>query len=419
MSTTRLTLPFGRTEFRVALPTSQLLGIFLPREMEIADEERTILQQALAHPSGTPPLRKVARPDQQVAIVTSDLTRPCPSARLLPPLLDELAAAGVPDERVTLIFALGLHRPMTSAEMGQATGAGLRPRLKVLNHDPTDTVYLGTTAAGTPVEIFRPLVESDLRVCLGNVEFHYFAGYSGGAKAVLPGCASRATVSANHALMTRPGAVAGQLEGNPVRTDLEEGATMLGVDFVLNVVVDPHHRIVAAAAGDVTTAHRQACEEVSRRGKAAIPAHADIVLASAGGFPKDLNLYQAQKGLDNAAHAVKEGGIIILVAECAEGFGNRTFESWLEEAHSPEEVLARIETEFVLGGHKAAAVATVLRQAQVFLVSALPPGITRACGLVPFADPETALAAALAAKGSQASLIALPQAASVLPEVGS
>jgi nickel-dependent lactate racemase len=413
-----LELAYGRSSVRVRVPAASLVGVLLPRDGEEIADEAALVREALEKPIGTARLRDMARPGQKVAIVTSDLTRPCPSEQLLPPVLDELAAAGIPDGDVCVVMALGLHRPMTAAEMEAAAGTEIYRRVRVLNHDPANTVRLGVTSAGTPVEIFRPVVEADLRICLGNLELHYFAGYSGGAKAILPGCASRATLNANHAMMVRPEAKAGRLAGNPVRADIEEGAAMLGVDFILNVVVDgASHRIAAAVAGDVTAAHRRGCELVARRGIVEIEQAADIVLVSAGGYPKDVNLYQAQKALDNAAYAVRDGGILILAAECAEGFGNATCEAWLTDAASSDEVLERIQQAFVLGGHKAAAIAAVQKRASIYLVSALAGELVRRCRMRSFATVDQALEAAFGALGPAASLLVLPQGGSILPLV--
>lgn len=200
---------------------------------------------------------------------------------------------------------------------------------------------------------------------------------------------------------------------------------MLGIDFILNVVVEPEEtssgehslHIVGAVAGDVTAAHRRGCEMVAARGIVDAGSYADIVVVSAGGYPKDVNLYQVQKALDNAAHAVQEGGVIILVAECPQGLGNATFQSWLDGAPSPASVLDRIAEEFVLGGHKAAAVASVLTRAQVYLVSTLPADLVQRCGMVPFAHPAAALATALNEMEPAADLLVLPQGGSVLPMV--
>jgi nickel-dependent lactate racemase len=418
MENTELHLPFGHSNLSVEIPSYNLLGICTPREDSEEVDETVLLAGALAYPVGTPPLREVARSGQKVVIVTSDLTRPCPSERLLPPVLEELARAGIAAADVIIVIALGLHRPMTASELEAAVGADVYGRVQVVNHAPENTIRLGITSAGTPVEIFCPVVEADLLVCLGNLEFHYFAGYSGGAKAILPGCASRATLNANHAMMVHPDASAGRLEDNPVRLDIEEGADMVGIDFILNVLVDGHHRISGAVAGHVKEAHRRGCELVAQRGTVEIPQQADIVLVSAGGYPSDLNLYQAQKALDNAAHAVREGGIIIWVAECSEGLGNQIFETWLLDADSPEDILDRIQREFVLGGHKAAAMAAVMQQATIYLVSSLPDKLVRDCGLVPFASLDMALGAAFAKVGQAGQMIALPQGCSVMPVVG-
>ena len=418
MDVTTLELPFGRSSVSADAPTENILGIYRPQTDGRVLDEDALLRESLENPVCSPPLRDLVRPGQKIAIVTSDLTRPCPSTRLLPLILDELAASGIPDTDVTVVIALGLHRPMTASELEATVGPDVFRRVAVINHDPGDIVRLGVTVAGTPVEIFRPIVESDIRICLGNVELHYFVGYSGGAKAIFPGCASEATISANHAMMVRPEACAGRLEGNPVRGDIEEGVAMIGVDFIFNVVLDGKHRIIGAVSGDVTAAHRRGCEIAAQRSTTIIPKQADIVLVSAGGYPSDVNLYQAQKALDNAQYSVRDGGLIILSAECSEGFGNQTFESWMTNANSPEEVLDRIQQKFVIGGHKAAAIAAVLRRATVYLVSTLSPDSVQDCGLVPFANLREAMHAAFDDVGRGAEIIVMPNGGSILPVVG-
>jgi nickel-dependent lactate racemase len=375
-----------------------------------------LTSEALEHPIGSPRLRELARPGQKVAVLTSDMTRPCPSAKLLPSVLKELADAGVCEEDVVIVAALGLHRQMTQAELEHMAGRDVYRRIQVINHDPEDVVFLGTTQRGTPVEVFRPVVEADLRVCLGNVEFHYFVGYSGGAKAIIPGCASKKTVTANHAWMVNPDAVGGSYVGNPVRADLEEAAAMVGVDFILNVVADAQHRVVAAVAGDAIAAHRVGCDWIAQRGKVAIPKQGDIVLVSPGGFPKDVNLYQAQKGLDNAALAVRPGGIIILVAECPEGLGNAVLEQWITSGLTCDQLLDRIKQEFVLGGHKAAAIAKVARQSQVILVSSSLASMSLS-GVEHQPTIDTALDAAFERLGAGAGVLVFPQGASTLPQL--
>jgi nickel-dependent lactate racemase len=304
---------------------------------------------------------------------------------------------------------------MDGREIDTLVAPEIRRRYRVINHDLSDTVRIGFTQRGTPVEIFRPVVEADMRVCLGNLEYHYFAGYTGGAKAIFPGCASRAGITANHTMVVLPEAATGRIEDNPLRIDLEEAAAMLGVDFILNVIVDEKHKIVAAVAGEVTAAHRAGCVMVASRGTAKVLKKADIVVASAGGFPKDINFFQSHKVLENSKHFLKEGGIIILVAECSEGYGNQIFEEWMLSASSPEEILARFRKGFVLGGHKAAAMAKLQNRARIYLVSNIPKEVVRGSGMFPFEDPQAALNAAMDELGPDSDIIVLPQALSLMP----
>jgi len=408
-------VPFGRSDISMDVPIDALLGIFAPRPMAEASDEAQAIREALKHPIASPRLRDIARPGQRTVIVTSDLTRPCPSDKLLPPVLTELTHAGVSEKDITIVVALGLHRQMSEAELEQTVGTDVYRRVRVVNHDPARTVRVGVTQRGTPVEFLKDVVEADLRVCLGNLEFLYVVGYSGGAKAILPGCASLATITANHSMMVRPEAVGGRIEGNPVRADIEEAVAMLGVDFILNVLVDAEHRVLAAVAGDVTAAHRRGCEMVAERGKVPIPRLADVVVASPGGYPKDVNLYQAQKALDNAACAMRPGGIVILVAECSEEIGGQVFGEWMTQGRTPQELLCAIQQKFVLGGHKAAAIAKIANQGRVFLVS---PALARfsLTGMEHYPDAQMALDAALRALGPKARVLILPEAASVLPQ---
>ncbi len=389
---TTVRLPLGAGQVSVNIPSANLIGVYPPAEPPAPADEMALVAAALAQPISSPPLRQLARAGQRVVIVISDLTRPCPSARLLPAVLAELAAAGIAERDVTIVVALGLHRPLSEVELEALAGPEVYRRVRVINHNPRDTFRLGVTARGTPVEIFRPVVEADLRVCLGNLEFHYFVGYSGGAKAIIPGCASEATVTANHAMMVRPAAAAGRLEGNPVRADLEEAAAMLGVDLILNVLVDGAHRIVGAVAGDVQAAHRRGCAMVAARGLVAIPELADIALVGAGGYPKDINLYQAQKALTHAAMLTRDGGVVILVAACPEGSGSQGYETLMTQSSSPAEALAKFDrVDFHVGPHKAFQFARELVRIQVILVSQMPDALVRRLHLIPASSTDEAL----------------------------
>ncbi|MGE5554356.1 MAG: nickel-dependent lactate racemase [Betaproteobacteria bacterium] len=409
----QLALPYGKGQMEVRLPERNLLGVFLPQHVPPAREPERLIREALARPIGTPPLRELARGRRSAVILVSDLTRPVPSRTFLPALLDELAAAGLADHQIRVVIATGLHRAHTPDEKRALVGEAVADRVEVQDHSPADCVSLGTTPGGLPVEVNRRVVEADLRICTGNIDPHYFAGYSGGAKAIMPGVSSRAAVTATHRMMLAPGAEIGRVEGNPVRTAIDEVGKAVGIDFIFNVVVNERKELVAAVAGHYLQAHREGCRLADRVFKVGLPEPADVVLASAGGFPKDVNLYQAQKGLDNARLAVKPGGTIILVAECREGFGDATFEQWMVEVGDPDAIIARLSREFVMGGHKAVAVALTLKRARVILVSSLPPELVRQAKLQPAESAQQALGEVLS--DGQATVAVLPYAGSVVP----
>ncbi len=417
MDITHIRLAYGRKELPLDIPSANLLGVYYPQEFHETPDEDLLIRQAMANPIGRPPLRQIVKPGQKIAVITSDMTRPTPSGRLLPYILDELQGAGIPDEDIFIVLALGVHRPMTGSEINEALSPRICKRYQVVNHDLADTVLVGTTSRGTSVEIFRPVAAADVRICLGNIEFHYYAGFSGGAKAILPGCASRQSIIANHSWLVKPGADTGKLDDNPVRQDLEEAVAILGVDFILNVVMDGKHRIQGAFAGDVRAAHRQGCALVTQRGSMKISRLADIVVVSTGGHPKDINFFQAHKALETARHFVRQDGILILLAECGEGFGNEIMQKWLLEVE-PEDAVRRIEQGFVFGGHKAAKIALIQRQAEIFLVSSLPDDTVRSIHCTPFATAEQALEFAFDHLGRQSQVQVLPQAGSILPKLG-
>ena len=411
----KLELGIGKTTQTLEIPDGCVQQVLEPNAVRHGLTGEAEVRRALEEPIGTPRLRDIVHSGEKVAVITSDITRPMPTYAVMPALLEELFAAGVQAEDVTLVFALGSHRAHTPEEMEKLAGEAVYRRIRCVDGDPGDCVHLGTTAAGTPVDITRVVAEADRRICLGNIEYHYFAGYSGGAKAIMPGVSTREAIQANHSMMVREEACAGNLDTNPLRQDLEEAAALGGVDFLLNVVLDEHKRIVHAVAGDVTAAHRAGCAWLDRHYRIPIPARADIVLVSQGGAPKDLNLYQTQKALDNAKHAVRPGGVIVLIGACPEGLGENTFQQRMLEARTSRDLIARIQREFRLGGHKAAAIALVLEQCQVYLVSQLPPQLARACFLTPFSSAQEAYDAALAQCGPEATVLAMPYGGSTLP----
>lgn len=413
----KLEFGLGTSTQVVEVPEKNLIGVLRAKPAPAIASEEEEVRRALREPVGAPPLRQVVRSGEKIAVITSDITRPMPTRKVMPALLDELYAAGVKPEDITLVFALGSHRSQTDEERRRLAGERAWNEIRCVDCDPDDCVHLGVTSAGTPVDITRVVAEADRRICLGNVEYHYFAGYSGGAKAIMPGCSTRAAIQSNHSMMVRAEAAAGNLKTNPVRRDIEDAAALCGIDYILNVVLGEHKEILRAAAGDVTLAHRELCAFLDKIYLNELPQAADIVLVSQGGAPKDLNLYQTQKALDNARHAVRQGGIIILIGSCREGLGERVFEQWMTTSPSPEAMIERIGRDFQLGGHKAAAIAITLQKAKIFLVSELEDDFVRSIFLTPQPSAQAALEQAFRELGGDASVLAMPFGGSTLPRV--
>ncbi|MCR4669548.1 MAG: nickel-dependent lactate racemase [Clostridia bacterium] len=409
---------YGNGVQRVMIPDS--LRVFTVKANEIRAEltGEACVREALEHPIGTPRLREIVKPGEKIAIVTSDISRPMPTAEVLPAVLEELAAAGCRFEDVTLVFALGSHRHHTEEERKRLAGDFAYERITCEDSDPDDCVRLGVTKAGTPVDISRTVAEADRRILLGNLEYHYFAGYSGGLKAIMPGCSTPEAIQNDHRMMVDPKACAGNIADNPIRDDIEEGGALCGADFILNVVLDEEKRIVRAVAGDPVKAHREGCGYIDELYGVTVPEKADIVIVSQGGSPKDANLYQTQKALDNSKHVVKDGGIIILAGACTEGFGNKTFEAWMKEAETPDDLIKRVHTGFRLGGHKAAAIGMVLKRAKIFMVSEMPDELVREAFMEPFGSSlQEAFDKALEEKGPGARVVIMPHGGSTLPRI--
>lgn len=411
----KLEFGYGNGVQIVDIPRKNLLGILQAAPVRHERCGADAVMWALNHPIHAPMLHQMVRPGQKIAIITSDISRPLPSYQILPCVLDELYRANVLPEDITIVLALGSHRKHTRDEIIRLVGKACYETVRCVDSEVTDCIHMGETSRGTPVDITRTVAEADFRICLGNIEFHYFAGYSGGAKAIMPGVSTPLSIQANHRYMVAPTACAGRLDGNPVREDLEEAAAICGIDFIVNVVLDEHKKIVFAVAGDMIRAHRVGCAYLDQMYRRPIPEKADIVLVSQGGAPKDVNLYQTQKALENAKYAVKDGGTIILIGACQEGMGSEIFSKWLTEAPTPHAMVERIFHDFQLGGHKAAAIGMVLEKAAVELVSEMDDDFVRSIFLVPRASAQAALDAAFEKYGADATVLAMPYGGATLP----
>ena len=411
----RIEVGYGKGTQAAEIPEQNIQAILTPNQVEHRTDEEGITADALKEPIGAAPLRTYDLKDKKIAVISSDVSRPMPTWKVMPLLLDELYAAGAQKENITLVFGLGSHREQTDEEKKRLAGDRAWEEITCEDSTAHGFVHLGETKSGTPVDIASTVANADFRICLGNIEYHYFAGYSGGAKAIMPGVSTPAAIQCNHSMMVQEDAHAGKIGGNPIREDIEEAAAMCGVDYILNVVLDEHKKIIYAVAGDVTEAHRAGCRFLDQFYLKELDSRADIVIVSQGGAPKDLNLYQTQKALDNAKHAVKEGGTVILVGACQEGLGNKKFQDWMERAQSPQDLIHWVQSDFQLGGHKAAAIAMVMEKADIYLISEMDPELVKSMFFTPFNALQPAVDAAMAKQGKDASIIVMPYGGSTLP----
>jgi nickel-dependent lactate racemase len=367
-------IPYGKTEVCARIPTRNFLGEIIPKQKVGVEDSRAEIERALNEPIGTKKLREIAKPGNKVAIVVNDATRPTPSHLMVVPLLDELNKAGVNDSEVTVIFGCGIHRPVTPQEQEKLIGKEALERVKTISHDANadDQVFVGETSNGTKVYLNKVFAEADIKILTGEINLHYYAGYGGGRKGLLPAVSSAETIQQNHSLLVSAKATTGVLEGNPVHEDMLEAARLTKVDFILNIVTNNKNELVQAFAGDVEQAFLEGTKLVDEMYKVTIDQRANIVVVSAGGHPHDINLYQATKALQNALDAVKRNGIIILAAECPEGHGNEAFVEWMEKYPSLNRLEREIKRNFVLGGHKAYFINKALQKVTIILVSVIP-----------------------------------------------
>lgn len=417
-------LRYGRTSFRLAGDRLPLGEVLAPRLPPFPEPPERLIRQRLSRPSGSPPLREVLRGAASAAILVSDITRYSATEIFLSPVLAEADAAGIPRDRVTVVLARGTHRPMTDGEVEAVVGPEFSSGIRVIQSDPDgEMVRLGTTRRGTPVDVFRPVLQHDRIVLTGTISFHYFAGFGGGRKAMVPGCSSRITAAATHFRIFRedgpgkhPLARAGVLAGNPVHEDLVEAVGMAPPAFLLNTLLTPSRRVYDASAGHWMKAHEEGCARYAKTFRIPLPRRFPLVIASAGGHPKDINFIQAHKALDHAFQAVEPGGVLLLLAECPDGFGSPDFFPWFRFG-SPDEMEAALRADYRIYGQTAHATLVKAKGCRVILASSLPPEEVRRMGMIPAASPEEGFRRAGELLGSLPPAVVLPDAGYVLPAV--
>jgi nickel-dependent lactate racemase len=370
---TEYTIPYGTSFQTFQLPEDWEVSVLKPqarRGLEAPIEEIQKSLQRLGRDFDSRGGRKT------VAVAINDKTRPVPHSLLLPPLLEWLEQIGYHRNDITLIIASGAHTPMLPEEFHNIVPGDIQEQYRIISHDAYDTdalVYLGTTTAGSRCLTNRNFMKADLKVVVGNIEPHQFMGWSGGIKSAAIGLGGAESITANHAMLSRDGAGPCRFDDNPVRQDVEEMGRLISVDLALNVVMNGTKEIVEVFAGNPQSVMKRGIEAARSLFTSVFEHEADLVITSAGGHPKDINLYQVQKALRHASSAAKSGAPMILVGACPEGIGSAAYQAWTSEKKSHKEVRESFEREeFKLGVHKAMLIAGDAEDRDVYLVSEIP-----------------------------------------------
>lgn len=378
---TEISLPYGKKDIKVSIPDKKLNGVMYSRvhDYKVAKEQEELVKDVLKNPTGTSPLSEMAEGKCKIIIISSDHTRPVPSKVTMPLILDEIRR-GNPGADVIILVATGCHRSPTEKELIDKYGEKIVKDEKIVVHDSSEEdslVNIGNLPSGADLIINKMALEADLLIAEGFIEPHFFAGFSGGRKSILPGIASRETVLANHCseFIARGRARTGILEGNPIHRDMLYAAREVGLDFILNVVIDSKKKVINAFAGDVEKAHIKGCNFVSELAAVKkIPA--DIVITTNGGYPLDQNIYQSVKSMTAAEATCREGGVIIVMSECSDGHGASEFYNTFKTADNiqqiMDDILSRDRRETIPDQWQSQILARILLKYNVIMVTDTP-----------------------------------------------
>src|SRR5687768_11464083 len=417
---TEIELPYGRGAVTFNWDADRFSTI-----SEVSNLEKPLTDfavgAALDSPIGSPPLDEIVDTSDSVLIVVPDATRAAASAQIVNLLVRRLVQVGVSPARMAVIFATGIHRAVTEQEKVELLTPFIVQRLKILEHDaydPSKLTTFGKTESGVEIQLSSALREYSRVIVLGGVNFHYFAGFTGGRKSICPGLASAETIKRTHMLALdfetggrKAGVGTGLLDGNAVHEECERIAQLAGPAFAVNTIVNQQKRAVSLFCSDWRLAHRAAWEHYLVHNFVGIPEKRDVVVASCGGFPYDINLIQAHKALDMASYACKDGGTIVLLAECGDGLGRADFMKWFDSADS-RALADRLRAEYEVNGQTAWALLTKAERYRIYLISQLPDEQVKRMGMTPARSVAEALEGARAGAG-----YIMPRGAAVLPRI--
>jgi nickel-dependent lactate racemase len=417
----RVTLPYGKTSVDIDAPDGATVAH--PRQLPPVPDVGAEIRRAMAEPIGSAPLREISSGKRDAVVVINDITRPAPSREMLAAILEELRLAGIPEAAVTVVIATGNHRPNTPEEISRMIGDDFARRLHVVNHACEDDNALTRVSAPgleIPIRVNSHVAKASVRILTGLIAPHQAAGFSGGRKSLTPGVAALETIAKQHSFPIRPYDPAmGWMKGNPFHEVAITVARTVGIDFIVNVVKNCKGEVVHAVAGGLEAAHEAGVAVCEQSWVMTFPQRYDVVIVTPGGFPRDIDLHQAQKAMSTAELVVAEDGVIVLLAECAEGIGK--FAAWLKGAKSPQDVIERFTREGFTREHSSKAFMCARALAK-YPVVAYCTGIRQddleAMFFRHARTPQDAVEAALAVKGGRASVLILPYAVDCVPKLG-
>ncbi len=414
-------IPYGKGEIEIQIPKKNFVAALMPQYKPGLKDEAGAVRKALENPIGTKRLKEIARGRKNAVIVVNDITRPTATHKLLPHLIQELKEGGMKEDQIQFLVATGTHRDNTKEELAGMLGKEIMDRFKVVNHHCQDDeimVDLGKTSGGIPVVINRLFWEAELKITTATIAPHQGAGFSGGRKSVLPGIASLATLKQHHGFSMRSDKPAmGWVEGNKFHENALEAAKMAKTDFIINTVQNHRKEITQVVAGDVEKAWLEGVKASREIFEVRVPHPVDIVITTPGGFPKDIDLYQSQKSMASSELVVKEGGTVILLAECKDGVGARGFYEWMSAATCPQDVIDRFIREgYSIGASKAWLFSRCLKRSDLIVVSKHIDVKTLKEMFTQRADTfDRAIQMALAKHGENAQIILLKNGSDMIP----
>jgi nickel-dependent lactate racemase len=412
-------IPYGKTEMVFHLPDSIPADWIIAKDPPGAENPLSLVKAAIQTPVGVG-LNNFAGASS-AAIAVNDKTRPVPNDILLPPLLDMLESMGISPAQIHLIIATGTHTPTTPEEYSRTLPQRIIQRYRVTSHncdDPSGLVNIGTTSFGNPVWINRNFMNADIHIAVGDIEPHHFMGFSGGAKSAAIGLAGRETITRNHSMLSHPNAITAHYADNPMRMEVEEIGMMMELHFCVNAILNLEKQILQVIAGSPLPVMQAGIPLVQQNCQVSVDGNYDLVIASAGGYPKDINFYQSQKALTHAGLIVKPGGTILLAAACSEGSGSQAYESWMEGMSTQQEVFQKFDQEgFQIGPHKAFQIARIAAKANIRLVSELPNELVLKLLLVPESTLDSALGEIINNSADQMKVAIMPFAVSTVPHI--